>query len=210
MPLTTEFQNVINSARGLIYAISIDSSTIIYVANLYCYTGGHTNKAAQQNTNRLIKTTLNELIHLPEAPTLIVTDLNADSSDIKSLTTILDTHHWTDVGANASVWGGTDLQPTCMAYNSNAATRRDYVFANHLALPLLTQFNVHSTDDILVHHVIQFSIKRTHPPITRSYHHTSYNYAQLFEAQLEDFCAHSNIKNPTITSAAPSLRPSPT
>ena len=45
-PLTAEFENVINTARGLIYAISIVSSNIVFIANLYCHTGGHTNKIA--------------------------------------------------------------------------------------------------------------------------------------------------------------------
>ena len=49
-PFTTAFANIIHSGRGAIYAITLDTNTIMYVFNLYCFTGGHTRKPAPAPT----------------------------------------------------------------------------------------------------------------------------------------------------------------
>ena len=55
---------------------------------------------------------------------------------------MLSTQGWADLGAIASTWGGEDLVPTCLTARSNQPTRRDYIFANRFALPLVMGFKV--------------------------------------------------------------------
>ena len=81
-----------------------------------------------------MQATLLELEKWPDAPMLIVTDLNAEVSDIEILELAITQGTWYDVGSMAHVWGGTAECPTCLGTNASRATRRDYIFANSAAL----------------------------------------------------------------------------
>ena len=62
--------------------------------------------------------------------------------------------HWIDVGAVACVWGGVNKEYTCVAPTSKEATRRDYVFSNPQALPLIQDFQVNHNVNMLVHSML--------------------------------------------------------
>ena len=88
-------------------------------------------------------------------PAFITVDLSAEPEDIEQVMVLLQTHGWQDLGAIASTWGGEDLVPTCLTARSNEPTRRDYIFANRLALPLVRGFFVIPADLCPAHATLQ-------------------------------------------------------
>ena len=97
---------------------------------------------------------LDELSCDIKLPTCILGDVNADPADIPSLLDLLENEGWTDCGAKASIWGGTDNQHTCQAPNTTKSTRRDYAFVNDLLLPAVTSFQVEQSDVFPTHQPI--------------------------------------------------------
>ncbi len=88
-------------------------------------------------------------------PAFIAVDLNADPEDIDQVVVMMSTHGWTDLGAIVSTWGGEDAVPTCLAARSNQPTRREYIFVNRFALPLVRGFHVIPADLCPTHATLQ-------------------------------------------------------
>ncbi len=94
-----------------LYVVSTGTKNIM-IGNVYGETGGHQKEAAAQKTDGRIEAIVNELAEHEKMPTCIVGDLNAEPEDIPMVTHMLQHETWTDCGAAASMWGGTDRQPT--------------------------------------------------------------------------------------------------
>ena len=54
---------------------------------------------------------------------------------------MIENDGWTDLGANASRWGGEDCKPTCKANKQTNASRIDHVVASPEALKYITGFD---------------------------------------------------------------------
>eukprot|EP00969_Alexandrium_andersonii_P012145 529555-Alexandrium_andersonii.AAC.1 len=102
-------------------------------------------------TNQLCEAVLQEAAAAPPGPLLVVGDLNANPEDLPILNDALEARRLTNVGHVAELWGGSNDQATCLAPLASVGTVRDYVFANHVALQMVTGFGVDSRSPFLVH-----------------------------------------------------------
>ena len=109
---------------------------MLYVFCLYGITGGHQDATAAGRTDDILQATFLEAKQHPDGPAIIAIDLNADTADIPTLSDALDSHTWIDVGAHAAAWGRPSSDFTCIAPNTLAPTRRDYIFANRQAFEI--------------------------------------------------------------------------
>ena len=68
--------------------------------------------------------------------------------------------------AHAAMWGTEPNLPTCQAPNSVSSARRDYIFVNRFALPLVNGFIVGRDHVIHVHSILKLklNIKPSHVP----------------------------------------------
>ena len=80
-------------------------------------------------------------------------------SNLPFLQTLLQKDGWTDIGAQAHVWGGISAEHTCLGHNAKEATRNDYVVVNDACLPLVKGVRVLHQEGFLVHSVVQFKLE---------------------------------------------------
>ncbi len=90
-----------------------------------------------------------------QVPVLITGDLNADLCKLQVVQDALDDHHFHDIGAIASAFGGTDNDYTCRINATATCTRRDYVLANYQALKCINSFSVDHKAGFPVHSVLR-------------------------------------------------------
>ena len=129
------------------------------MANVYGYTGGHTDIEAAQGTDDTIAVVLEQIgKKIKRVPIMIVGDLNADVEDLLLLYDLVKEHRWRDFGASANIWGGEAKQPTCFALNSSEATRRDYMIVSPLWFKSVAGFEVTPCDSFSVHQPINMKV----------------------------------------------------
>ena len=130
------------------YVVSFSPKTCWIVLVLYCYTGGSHRKSQAVLTDEAFRIAYLELLHHPTAPTLICTDLNADTVDIPTVTFLLEQKGWTDIGNTPRFCGGRPAQPTCFNHNAILGNRRDYMLVNHIARDSVVELQVLKLDEI--------------------------------------------------------------
>ena len=123
--------------------------------NIYGYTGSHGNSTKAAATDSIIQAIVSDHSLRGLGPTFIVGDINADPADLPTLSDLLTTQGWTDLGAAAATWGQPASQPTCITKQSNAATRRDYMFCNASALSLVRGLFVRAGDLCPTHSTVE-------------------------------------------------------
>ena len=92
---------------------------------------------------------------------------------------------WTDLGSEASWWGGTDNQTTCQTRPTPKATRIDGVVANQYALPLVQSFEVISDDIIPTHSVVRATLCKEKLHEKRYYIKTLPSLKSLYDSKVE-------------------------
>ena len=152
------------TGRVDVYSLDIGSGVNILVFNVYGYSGGNQSKKLAARTDRLLRAILDEVQAQPKAPTLIVGDLNGDVEDFPIFAAAVKDGIFCDLGASAHVWNRPTADFTCTAAGTNNSTRRDFVFANNICFPMVSDFNVHHTDDFLVHDVLQIALRPNRLP----------------------------------------------
>eukprot|EP00973_Karenia_brevis_P067166 9340549-Karenia_brevis.AAC.1 len=83
---------------------------------MYCWTNGHTVSNSASRTDNLFHIVLDELSHQPPGHRIIAGDLNADTADIPTLQSALDTDQYIDLGASTCFNTDTHI-PTCFPPN---------------------------------------------------------------------------------------------
>ena len=159
-PITTELQQATQSGRCDLYCLDVGCATAVYAFNIYGYTGGCTDKRQARRTSAILDACRKELEHLPDGPAIIVGDLNAEPCKITSARELLQ-DDWIDLGASAYILGKPTAEFTCVAPNTTAPTRRDYVFANAAAMAIISDFNVVHQHDFPVHSLLQVQFTPT-------------------------------------------------
>ena len=92
---------------------------------------------------------------------MISGDINANADDIETLSDMLLTGGWTDVGAHGQRWGARKCEPTCWATNASLqGTRRDYIFVNAPLLPYVVRFGVCPLDELPTHATLQVLLQK--------------------------------------------------
>lgn len=119
MPNTVELQAAEALGRVAVFLTDIGNFNTIAIAVVYGETNGNHNQEAADTTCALVDAILCELETMPEIPTAIVGDLNAEHGKLEVLEQLRITG-WVDTGAVASRWGGRDNEPTCITANAKA------------------------------------------------------------------------------------------
>ena len=84
-------------------------------------------------------------------------DFNGEAEDFSALKDILH-NSWTDVGANAHIYGKPRHEGTCLGPNAAQPTRRDYIIANTQALRMIDDFQVLPQHLFPVHSFLRISL----------------------------------------------------
>ena len=158
-PRTDIFRKAVDTGRCQHYALDIGCSTCVSFYNIYGWTGGHTCKKARRRTNGLCNAIRSEIGCHPPGPVFICGDVNADFDDIQCLKDLTQLDGWVDLGHNAHIWGQERDEATCLAPGAAVPTRRDYIFANPIAFPMVTNFKVHHQATYPVHSILQMYLK---------------------------------------------------
>ena len=151
-PLTKELAEIDGCGRAGIYAVQCSKLVTLTIVILYGWSGGAQDVCLANRTDDLIARSHCELQAQPDGPRLICRDSNANTWNIPTLVQALEeSNHidsavqheqWYDLGARAHLWNGVDNEPTCIGNNTEIATRRDFIFANHQALRMVKHFGV--------------------------------------------------------------------
>ena len=187
---TKAFEDAVDTGRAEHYALDIGHATTLSVFNIYGWTGAHQSRKQALRTDHLIAAINDEVHQQPDCPVLVVGDLNGDPNDFKTLSDMLDHEGWTDIGAQAHIWNQPRNHPTCRAPNSETATRRDYVFANGLALQLITDFKVEEQLDFPVHSFLKLTLSPGSAEQFINKDIRPKNLTQHFEAYCDDISKH--------------------
>ena len=155
--VTKQYEDAVNVGRLGIYGMDLQATTLL-VAVLYGWTGSIKGSAAAEKTDDLCKIMLEELRQHPRGPILIMGDLNAEIEDLPVMRDLLDSGAWTDIGADAHIWGQPRCETTCQVHAAARATRRDYMIANELLLPAIEAFRVHRSDEFPTHAPLQLRV----------------------------------------------------
>ena len=126
--------------RAHISRVALPQGITITIVVIYGMVNGHFDATARSFTDQLLDAAVVELSMWPQGPKWITGDLNCDFADLQTLARICSDEGWSDVGAIASRWGGTDHEPTCLAAGSREPTRRDYFLVNEDFYPLIRRF----------------------------------------------------------------------
>ena len=116
---------------------------------IYCidgFTGGSTDCHAASKTNAIMECIFNENTAQGNPPCLIVGDINCLPTDLTFMRHLLGPANYVDVGATESSWCVEPNAPTCKTTNTETETRRDYMFAHPMVVPLLHRFSVGNDD----------------------------------------------------------------
>ncbi len=134
---------------------------LVYV--LYCWTNGEHDNEAAGMTNELINLVLQDSNLQHDGPKLITTDLNCTIERLPALQFAIDNEGWCDVGGKASAFKGINELHTCKATPHARETRRDFVFANPKATPLIDFFKVDDDANLHTHKIITLGFKQVKP-----------------------------------------------
>ena len=94
----------------------------------------------------------------PAGPKLILGDINGDIQSFPALHAAVQAEDYTDLG-NYPGLCSVLAQPTCHMRQHDSHTRRDYVFANHAALPIISSFRVVDDHLLPTHSALVITIK---------------------------------------------------
>ena len=151
-PLAPSFQRACELGRaGLIAFGKGKASKLLHFYIVYGYTNGKHAPAQAAATCKLFSAIYDDILLRPQGATFIVGDFNADLEDIPSALIFTEELQWQDLGAIAQQWGQPAEAPTCTVANANEPTRRDFILASPMAIPMVTHFQV-STGDVCPTH----------------------------------------------------------
>eukprot|EP00973_Karenia_brevis_P024824 3420373-Karenia_brevis.AAC.1 len=125
-PKTAQLASCMNNGRIQLLGLVLPNGSICYVVNIYGWTGGLEGNVAAMRTNDLLDAVAHEFHLLPPGPRMIVGDLNADTSHIPVLHSMLEQGQLVDIGKQGHLYGDSICTPTCRPFNSLQAFRRDY------------------------------------------------------------------------------------
>ena len=167
-PRTQAFAEVMNNGRVKMTGLEIGLPFPVINITIYGWTGGRTDPKAARRTDDLIRISHDEVLKHPDVCFLFSGDFNADPLQLPALREMCTKHRWLDVGAHGSKFGSEDMLPTCLNYNSDQATRNDYLIASPMLIPYIRYFCVTKLPGIAVHSVLrlQFYYHRIPPQVT--------------------------------------------
>ena len=76
-------------------------------------------------TESVVDAIIEEMQAEPYTLTMITGDFNAEPKMLTNVKELIEEENWTDLGANASNWGGTDAKNTCLSRADAKPSRID-------------------------------------------------------------------------------------
>ena len=130
-PKAVKLRSLLDSGRVGMFGVDIGHTGQAIIFVVYGWTGGETNTKVAARTDDICSAILAEQLLYPGVPMCIAGDINCLPSSLPHLCQLLSPQcGWTDLGAIASFWGGTDHQGTWRAPNSDTYNRRDVMIVN--------------------------------------------------------------------------------
>ena len=159
------FRQALQTGRINITLCNFGSKEAVYVCNVYGWANGEKCTIAAGKTNKLFQAARAEFDCLPQHPKILVGDINATVEQLPDMKEMLQ-EGWTDVGHNASWWGGDADLPTCQAPNNvSSSTRRDYIIARPALLARIAGYHVVWSEVYTVHATLQLLIHLDDEPL---------------------------------------------
>ena len=160
-PRSQELKDIMRSGRIQLSQFRLGAGVEFIPFNVYGWDGAHEDSTAAGRTDAIFHAIRAECLMRKGTPTMISGDINADTDDLETLTSMLNSDEWTDVGAKAHRWGARRSEPTCWAPNSGlVGTRRDYNFVNIQLLPFVVGFGVCPLDELPTHAILQILLRK--------------------------------------------------
>ena len=160
-PRSQELAAIVDSGRIALNQFCLGAGIEFVHFNVYGWDGAHENHIAAGRTDALFMAIRAESYLRRGTPTMISGDINADTDDLETLTDMIQTDGWTDVGAHGYRWNARTCEPTCWAPNGSiAGTRRDFIFVNVSLLPFVRGFGVCPLDELPTHAVLQILLAK--------------------------------------------------
>lgn len=154
-------------ATGRLHIIEIHKNRAqVLVAIAYGWTGGNDDAEAAARTDDLIAAINVEFSTQLQGPKIILGDLNADTARLPTLQWMLQSCHWTDIGAEGRIYGKAKILETCKISAAAKATRIDYAIANDEAIAIITGYEVDYLAPFPSHFPIRLQL-HSGPPIRR-------------------------------------------
>ena len=124
------------------------------------HTGGHGDPAQAKLTSNLVRAIDMENRSNGGGPAAIAIDLNANPADIPHICErLIAKDHWIDVAGRASLWGGTDEEPTCNAPGAKATTRRDYIVVHPALARYISKVTTYNDGTFATHARVQVTFQ---------------------------------------------------
>ena len=183
-PTSPALAAILSNGRVGMYGCDIGNNTHATIFCVYGWTGGHTCDTAAARTDGIFAAIGEELVANNRTNVMIVGDFNCSVERLPHLVELCERFHFTDTGAVAARWGGQDGEVTCVAPNSAAGSRNDYIFLAPELVPLVKFFKLIWHSDFAVHCVLQLGLTMSYraqrkvnhiPPSMSAALHTHFN-----------------------------------
>ena len=106
-PNTKAATKLLESGRFGMYGVELGTNLHTIIFTCYGWTDGRGNQLARERTDNMCKIIYYESQTHPGVPMLLTGDLNCSRELLPHLDLLINDLHWTDVGANAEMWGGS-------------------------------------------------------------------------------------------------------
>ena len=130
--------------RADIYNLDMGSSTALMVTNLHGWQGAASNGKSRKKTDELITAAQQEIDTTGMSPKIVLGDFNTDIDSSPAMRKLINEQGWNDVASLPAPINTQQNQPTCKAHGVRAATRRDFILANNLAVLAITSCNTNT------------------------------------------------------------------
>ena len=117
---------------------------------------------------------------------MIAGDLNGDTGCFDTIATMLNTEGWTDVGADAYLWGKDKHIPTCHTNAAAKQTRIGYIIVNEHLLPAIVDYRVDQSDEFAIHTPAQVKSALGNLNFTKRKLRKAQNMVGVVQEKIED------------------------
>ena len=137
------------------------------VISVYGFVKAQNSEPKEAATARICEAIFEELQNWPNAPVMILGDVNCNPRKVCPLEHQLTEGIFHDLGAIADTWGGQPYAPTARGHGARACSRLDFVFANRALLPQVRAFEVGPEGIFDVHRHVKVTLDTGSIPSVR-------------------------------------------
>ena len=116
-------QSLVKGGRVQLVGLSLPGNILLVVCNLYLWTNGHTDPAAAFRSDDMLSAVNQEFLHMAPGPRLMCGDCKCNSEDLHTLSSMLASWDYVDLGACANLFGQPVGKPTCHPHGGSPSRR---------------------------------------------------------------------------------------